>query len=115
MHGQRNIKAERYWKNMAIFRLLLQSRDKICVSKRPFLVAVTENIWTLEGVIIGWRKLRNTDLPLHCSPDIMLIRARMMRWAGRVARMAAMRNAWSFFFHVTYPAVLYSSLYSNLS
>lgn len=27
---------------------------KTCVSKRPFLVAVIENIWTLEGVTIGW-------------------------------------------------------------
>jgi len=88
---------------MAIFRLLLQSRDKTCVFKRPFLVAVIENIWTLEWVTVWWRKWHNMDLPLHCSPDIMVIRTRMMRWTGRVARMAAMRNAWSFLFMLLIP------------
>ena len=86
---------------MASFRSLLQSRGekKTCVSKRTFLVAVIENIWTLEGMTVGWRKWHNTDLSLHCLPDIMVIRARTMRWGGgRVARMAVVRNVWNFLF-----------------
>jgi hypothetical protein len=43
-----------------------------------------------------WRKLHNEELrDLYSSPSIIrIIKARRMRWAGRVARMAENRNAY---------------------
>jgi hypothetical protein len=35
-----------------------------------------------------WRKLRNEELNLYCSPNIVrVIKSRRMRWAGHVASM----------------------------
>jgi hypothetical protein len=44
----------------------------------------------------GWRKLHNEELHnLYSSPNIVrIIKPRRMRWAGRVARMLEMRNAY---------------------
>jgi hypothetical protein len=43
-----------------------------------------------------WRKLHNEELrDLYSSPSIIrIIKSRMMRWAGHVARMGAKRNAY---------------------
>jgi hypothetical protein len=43
-----------------------------------------------------WRKLRNEELrELYSSPSISrIIKSRMMRWAGHVARMGEKRNAY---------------------
>jgi hypothetical protein len=43
-----------------------------------------------------WRKLHNEELHnLYASPHIIrVIRSRKMTWAGRVARMGDMRNAY---------------------
>jgi hypothetical protein len=45
----------------------------------------------------GWRKLHNEELHgLYSSPSIVReIKARMMRWAGHVARMAEVRGAYN--------------------
>jgi hypothetical protein len=52
---------------------------------------------TLPGLEVtgGWRKLHNEELHnLYSSPSIIrMIKSRMMRWAGHVARMRAKRNA----------------------
>ena len=42
-----------------------------------------------DGVTGEWRKLRNEELnELYCSPNIVrVIKSRIMRWAGYVARM----------------------------
>jgi hypothetical protein len=42
----------------------------------------------------GWRKLHNEEPHnLYSSPDIIgMMESRRMRWAGRVARMEAMKN-----------------------
>jgi hypothetical protein len=43
----------------------------------------------------GWRKLHNEELhDFYSSPNIRMIRSRGMRWAGHVARMGEMRNAY---------------------
>jgi hypothetical protein len=44
----------------------------------------------------GWRKLHNEELHnLYSSPSIIrMIKSRMMRWAGHVARMGEKRNAY---------------------
>jgi hypothetical protein len=44
----------------------------------------------------GWRKLHNEELHgLYSSPSIVrVIKARMMRWAGHVARMGEVRGAY---------------------
>jgi transcription termination factor 2 len=49
-----------------------------------------------DKVIGWWRKLHNEEfLDLHSSPSIIeMIKARRMRWAGHVARMAEKRNAY---------------------
>jgi hypothetical protein len=50
-----------------------------------------------DEVIGGWRKLHNEELHnLYCSPSIIIrmIKPRMMRWAGHVARMGEKRNAY---------------------
>jgi hypothetical protein len=46
----------------------------------------------------GWRKLRNEELrDLYSSPSIIrIIKSRMMRWAGHVARMGEKRHVYSF-------------------
>jgi hypothetical protein len=43
-----------------------------------------------------WRELHNEELHnLYSSPSIIrMIKSRRMRWAARVARMAAKRNAY---------------------
>jgi hypothetical protein len=43
-----------------------------------------------------WRKLHNEELrDLYSSPSIIrMIKSRMMRWAGHVARMGEKRNAY---------------------
>jgi hypothetical protein len=48
----------------------------------------------------GWRKLHNEELHgLYSSPSIIrLIKARRMRWAGHVARMAEVRGAYNILF-----------------
>ena len=41
-----------------------------------------------EGVTVDWRKLHNEGLQdLWCSPNIMVIKLRTMRWARHVAHM----------------------------
>jgi hypothetical protein len=47
-----------------------------------------------DGVTGEWRKLHNEELhDLYSSPNIRIIKARRMRWAGHVARMGEKRNA----------------------
>jgi hypothetical protein len=48
-----------------------------------------------DDVITGWRKMHNEEIHnLYSSPDIIsMIKSRRMRWAGHVARMGKMRNA----------------------
>jgi hypothetical protein len=48
-------------------------------------------------VIGGWKKLHNKELcNLHTLPSIIrMIKSKTMRWAGHVARMGEMRNAYS--------------------
>jgi len=45
----------------------------------------------------GWIRLHNEDLHnLYASPNnIRLIKSRRLRWAGHVARMGTLRNAYS--------------------
>jgi hypothetical protein len=45
----------------------------------------------------GWRKLHNEELHgLYSSPGIVkVIKARRMRWAGHVARMGVVRDAYN--------------------
>jgi hypothetical protein len=45
----------------------------------------------------GWRKLQNEELHgLYSSPSIVrVIKARRMRWAGNVARMGEVRDAYN--------------------
>jgi hypothetical protein len=47
----------------------------------------------------GWRKLHNEELhKLYGSPDFIgVIKSGRMTWTGHVARMEAMRNAYSIF------------------
>jgi hypothetical protein len=49
-----------------------------------------------DGVMEGWRKLHNEELHnLYSSPSIIrIIKSRMMRWAGHVARMGEKRNVY---------------------
>jgi hypothetical protein len=44
----------------------------------------------------GWRNLHNEELHnLYSSPSIIrMIKSKIMRWAGHVARMGEMRNAY---------------------
>jgi len=44
----------------------------------------------------GWRKLHNEELSdLYCSPNIVrVIKSRIMRWAGHVARMGGGRGVY---------------------
>jgi hypothetical protein len=50
---------------------------------------------TRDEVTGEWRKLHNEELhDLYSSPSVIrIIKARMMRWAGHVARMWERRNA----------------------
>jgi hypothetical protein len=50
-----------------------------------------------DEVIAGWRKLHNEELHgLYSSPSIVrVIKARMMRWEGHVARMREVRGAYN--------------------
>jgi hypothetical protein len=52
---------------------------------------------TRDEVTGGWRKLHNEELHgLYSSPSIVrVIKARMMRWAGHVARMCEVRCAYN--------------------
>jgi hypothetical protein len=45
----------------------------------------------------GWRRLHNEELnSSYASPNVIrVIKSRRMRWAGHVARMGKMRNAYS--------------------
>jgi hypothetical protein len=49
-----------------------------------------------DGVTGGWRKLYNEELHnLYSSPSIIrIIKLRMMRWAGHVARMGEKRKSY---------------------
>jgi hypothetical protein len=49
-----------------------------------------------DEVARGWRKPHNEELHnLHSSPIIItMMKSRTMRWAGHVARMGPMRNAY---------------------
>jgi hypothetical protein len=48
------------------------------------------------GIKEGWRKLHIEKLyNLYSSPHITVIRSRRMRWAGQVARMGKMKNAYT--------------------
>jgi hypothetical protein len=39
-----------------------------------------------EEVTVGWRKLHNEELKdLYTSPNIWVIKSRMIQWAGNVA------------------------------
>jgi hypothetical protein len=53
-----------------------------------------------EEVTEGWRKLHNKELcNLYSSPIIIrMTKSRMMRWAGHVAHMWEMRNAYTILF-----------------
>jgi hypothetical protein len=48
------------------------------------------------GVMGGWRKLHNEELPnLYSSPSIIgIIKSKRMRWVGHVARMGEKRNVY---------------------
>jgi hypothetical protein len=50
-----------------------------------------------DEVTVGWRKLHNEELHgLYSSPSIVrVIKARMVRWAGRMARMGEVRGAYN--------------------
>jgi hypothetical protein len=50
-----------------------------------------------DGVMGGWRKLHNEELHnLYSSPSIIrIMKSRMMRWAGHVARMEEKRNVYN--------------------
>jgi hypothetical protein len=49
-----------------------------------------------DGVTGGWRKLHNEELHnFYSSPSIIrIIKSRIMRWAGHVARMGEERNVY---------------------
>jgi GH43 family beta-xylosidase len=48
-----------------------------------------------DEVIGGWRKLHDEELHnLYCSPNIIMIKSRWMRWAGHVARMGDEKNVY---------------------
>ena len=57
---------------------------------------VLRRIFTTKGdeVTREWRKLHNEGLnDLYCSPNIVrVIKPRIMRWAGHVARMGESRG-----------------------
>jgi hypothetical protein len=43
----------------------------------------------------GWRRVHNELCTLHASPHIInVIKSRRMRWAGHVANMEEMKNAY---------------------
>jgi hypothetical protein len=49
-----------------------------------------------DGMMGGWRKLHNEELPdFYSSPSIIrIIKSRRMRWAGHVAQMGEKRNVY---------------------
>jgi hypothetical protein len=48
--------------------------------------------------VAGWRRLHDEELHnSYASANIRMIRSRRVRWAGYVARMGAMRNAYTIF------------------
>jgi hypothetical protein len=49
-----------------------------------------------KALAAGWRRLHNEKLHnLYASPNIVrVINSRRMRWAGRVARLGGMKNAY---------------------
>jgi hypothetical protein len=49
-----------------------------------------------DEVVGGWRRLHNEELHnLYASSDVKVIISRNIRWAGHVARMGEMRNAYN--------------------
>jgi hypothetical protein len=50
-----------------------------------------------DEMVGGWIKSRNEELrKFYFSPNIIIIKSRMMRWAGPVARMGEKRSASKF-------------------
>jgi hypothetical protein len=49
-----------------------------------------------DEIIGGWRKLHNGLHNLHCSPCIIKMKSRRIRWAGHVACMGQKGNAYRF-------------------
>jgi hypothetical protein len=46
----------------------------------------------------GWRRLHNEELHnLYASSNFGVIKSRRVRWAGHIARMREMRNAYKIF------------------
>jgi hypothetical protein len=44
----------------------------------------------------GWRRLHNEEL-MYASPSIRVISSRRIRWAGHIAGMEDVRNAYKIF------------------
>jgi hypothetical protein len=67
--------------------LTLTEEHRLRVSKNRVLRRIFEP--KRDEVTGGWRKLHNEEFHnLYCSPSIIrMIKSRMMRWAGHVARM----------------------------
>jgi len=55
-----------------------------------------ENIWTYEEVVGCWRKLHKEerDNLYHSRNMIKMMKPWRMRWAGHVARIVEIRNAY---------------------
>jgi hypothetical protein len=48
-----------------------------------------------DEVRVEWRRLHNKELhALYSSPNILVIKSRMMRWAGYVARKGDRRDTY---------------------
>jgi hypothetical protein len=74
--------------------LVVREEDRMRVSEKRILGRIfgTER----EEVVGGWRRLHNEELHnLYASPNtIRVIKSRRMIWAGHVALLGGMRNAY---------------------